>query len=121
MTGGDGLDEVTLNAPTHVRWIESGHLSFPTWTPEDFGLGNVAAEELKVEGPADSARKLIALFDGSTGPVRSVVLANASAALLVAGKVKSLVDGVNLAASAIDSGAARQLLERWKTLSHATG
>jgi anthranilate phosphoribosyltransferase len=115
-TGSDGLDEVTLSGPTLVRWVESGRITRTTWTPADFGLARVPAEALRVSGPSDSAARIRGLLDSAPGPVRDVVLANAAAALLVAGAVQSLPEGVERASGAIDSGAARRLLERWSRL-----
>ena len=57
------------------------------------------------------------IFDGSNGPDREIVLANAAAALLVAGRVETLGDGVRVAARAIDEGVAASLLDRWGPMS----
>lgn len=119
--GEDGLDEVTLGGATEVVWIESGDVSIRTWTPEDFGLPRASAESLRVSGPAESAARLRSFLDGEDGPVRGSVLANAAAALLVAGRVASLREGVERAAEAVDSGRARDLLRRWGAMSHGEG
>jgi anthranilate phosphoribosyltransferase len=117
-TGCDGLDEVTLGGPTRVRLVdERGQVTPTTWEPADFGLTRVAGHELRVSGPAESALRLSAAFGGEPGPVRQVLLANAAAALWVAGRQASLRDGVALAAEAIDSGAAARLVARWAQLS----
>ena len=116
--GEDGLDEVTLGGTTAVFWIESGAISTRLWTPDDFGLPRVSADRLRVGGPAESAAKLRAFLGGEDGPVRWSVLANAAAALLVAGRVGSLAEGV-AASEAVDSGRALALLDRWGTLSRA--
>ena len=96
-------------------WVENGEIKPLTWEPEDFGLPRVTVDELRVTGPTDSASRLKALLAGESGPVRSSVLANAAAALLVAEKASELKEGVALASDAIDSGRAADLLERWKT------
>jgi anthranilate phosphoribosyltransferase len=113
VTGADGLDEVTLDGPTAVHWIEGGAITRHTWTRDDFGLPAVSAADLQVSGPADSAAVIRAFLAGQPGPVRDVVLANSAAALHVAGRTSSLAEGVALAARAVDSGAASELLERW--------
>jgi anthranilate phosphoribosyltransferase len=118
VTGGDGLDEVTLDGPTRVLWVESGASTLRTWSPEDFGLPRVPATALRVAGPADSAGRLRDFLAGQGGPIRNLILANTAAALLVAGRVSTLPEGVQRAASAVDSGAAGRLLERWGRLSH---
>jgi anthranilate phosphoribosyltransferase len=116
VTGGDGLDEVSLDGPTNVYWIDAGSVTRQTWTAQDFGLRRVAATALRVDGPSASAARIRELLAGQEGPVRSLVLANSAAALLVAGRASGLGDGVEQAAHAIDSGAAAGLLERWRCL-----
>jgi anthranilate phosphoribosyltransferase len=118
VTGDDGLDEVTLDGPTHVHWVESGVVSLETWHARDFGLPRVPAAALLVDGPAASAARIRDFLDGQDGPVRDLVLANSAAALRVAGRETALVAGVERAARAVDSGAALALLERWARLSH---
>ena len=115
--GSDGLDEVTLAGPTSVRWVESGSIRLETWTPEDFGLPYRPVAEFVVVDPADGADRLRRLFAGERGAIRDVVLANASAALMVAGRSDSLIEGVGLGAEAIDSGAAARLLDAWSRIS----
>jgi anthranilate phosphoribosyltransferase len=117
VTGGDGLDEVTLDGPTAVHWVEGAAITRRTWTPEDLGLPRVSAAAVRVSGPAASAALIRACLAGQSGPVRDLVLANSAAALLVAGRTASLAEGVALAGQAIDSGAATGLLERWARLS----
>lgn len=117
VTGSDGLDEVTLAGPTHVLRIEAGRITPETWSPDDFGLARVETGRLRVHGPAESAERLQRLLAGDQGPAREVVLANAAAALRVAGQVGTLRQGVERAARAIDSGAAADLLQRWGRLS----
>ena len=94
VTGSGGLDEVSLDGPTQVRWVESGVVTSTVWNPVEFGLAPVRADSLRVSGPAESASKIRELFAGSPGPVRDIVLANAAGALLVAGVVGSLGEGV---------------------------
>jgi anthranilate phosphoribosyltransferase len=120
VTGADGLDEVTLGGTTHVRWIEAGSIRELSWQPNDFGLPKVSAAELRVTGPAESAAILQRLLAGEPSPARNAVLANVAAALLVAGRTRTLREGVEQGASAIDSGAARNTLARWRVLSQST-
>jgi anthranilate phosphoribosyltransferase len=117
VTGADGLDEVSLDGPTQVRWIESCEVRSLVWNPEEFGLLRVRAEDLRVTGPAESAAKIREIFAGMIGPARDTVLANSAAALLVAGKVENLGDGVTLARRSIDEGTTLSLLERWSRMS----
>jgi anthranilate phosphoribosyltransferase len=117
VTGGDGLDEVTLDGPTRVHWVEAGRVTARTWSAEDFGLPRVPAAALRVDGPAASAARIRDFLGGHEGPVRALVLANAAAALLVAGAVAGLSQGVERAARAVDSGASASVLARWCLLS----
>jgi anthranilate phosphoribosyltransferase len=117
VTGSDGLDEVSLDGPTEVRWVEGGEVKSTVWQAEEFGLAKVRSEELRVSGPGESASKIREIFEGKPGPARDTVLANSAAALLVAGKVETLGAGVAMASRAIDAGDAAVLLERWARMS----
>ena len=114
--GGDGLDEVTLGGTTHLLRVSPGVVTPASWTPDDFELPSVVAAELRVGGPADSARRIVRFLEGHGGPDRSAILANAAAALVVAGRVETPAEGVAIAAEAVDSGRALDLLERWRSL-----
>ncbi len=118
VTGSDGLDEVGLGGNTRVQWVEGGAVGPRTWRRADFGLDPVTPEQLRVASPAESARAIRELLAGQPGPVRSTVLANAAAALLVAGAVVDLANGVERAATAIDDGSAARLLTRWVALTN---
>ena len=115
VTGSDGLDEVTLDGATQVQIMEQGHVRSEVWFPEHFGLARSSIAAIKVRDALESAEKLTRTFEGEKGPVRDYVLANSAAALWVAG-TPSLREATALAASAIDSGAASALMERWRQL-----
>jgi anthranilate phosphoribosyltransferase len=115
--GRDGLDEVTLAAPTMFRHVRGNQVSSGEWTPADFGLGLCRLEDLQAAGARESADMIRTILAGQAGPPRRIVLANAAAALLTAERVSNLRAGVALAESAIDSGNARQLLETLQTMS----
>jgi anthranilate phosphoribosyltransferase len=119
VTGCDGLDEVTLAGTTDVLWVESGTIREDAWSPDDFGLPSHSADLLRVSGPAESAAVILRVLEGEAGSARDVILANVAAALLVAGRVGSLRAGVVRGAEAIDSGKARDQLERWRVLSRS--
>jgi anthranilate phosphoribosyltransferase len=118
--GEDGLDEVTLSADTSVLHIQQKMLTQTTWTTESFGLSKINAEDLVVECPVQSAQVILNILKGESGPPRDIVLANAAAALWVAGITHSLMDGVSRAEKAIDSGAAMQILQELRTKSNAS-
>lgn len=109
--GRDGLDEVTLAEHTDVIEIKRGQ---PPrcfhWQPEDFGVDTQALDALAVDGPIDSAAMIRRVLDGEAGPAREIVLLNAGAALWLAGRAPAPQAAAAMAAAAIDSGAARELL-----------
>ena len=113
VTGGDGLDEVSLGGETRVRWVEAGQVEPRVWPRDAFGLPPTRPDELRVAGPVESARAIRSFLAGESGPVRDTILANAAAGLLVAGAVDDLRAGVDRAAAVVDDGTADQLLIRW--------
>jgi anthranilate phosphoribosyltransferase len=109
--GSDGLDEITLTGPTFVAALENGAVRTFEVTPEEAGLGRVGGEALK-GGDADAnAVALRSVLDGKASAYRDVALLNAAAALIVAGKAKSLSDGVAIGKQSLDSGAAAARLK----------
>jgi len=114
--GEDGLDEVSLSGPTQVYDVSEHGVRHYSITPEDAGLSRVPLAVLKTGTAEENAAKMRALMGGETGPVRDVVLLNAAAGLLAAGRAKDLRDGVQEAARSIDSGAAARCLESYVAL-----
>lgn len=108
--GSDGLDELTTTGHSVVAELKDGNVRIFKVTPEDAGISRVGSEDLRGGTPEDNARAMRAMLDGEAGPFRDVVLYNAAASLIVAGKSEKLKDGVILAAAAIDSGKARDTL-----------
>jgi anthranilate phosphoribosyltransferase len=117
--GGDGTDEISIAAPTQVAAVEHGQVREFTLRPEDAGLPWHPFEHLLGGSPAENATVFRALLDGQSGAYRDAVLFNAAAALLVADKVKSLTDGVELARASLDSGAAKAKVEALRHLTNA--
>ncbi len=111
---GQGLDEIALSGETHVVALESGTIREFTIAPEDAGLRRAPPEAIRGGEPAENALALTALLDGAPGPYRDIVLLNAPAALVVAGRDTDLASGAARAAAAIDSGAASAVLARLK-------
>ena len=109
--GRDGLDEVSLSGPTLVRQVRDGEIVAHEWTPEDFGLAPCRLEELRADGPEESAAVIRGVLEGREGPAYRVVLANAAAALLAAERVATLAEGVEQAAAAVGDGRAAAVLE----------
>jgi anthranilate phosphoribosyltransferase len=110
--GSDGLDEVTLTGPTAVAALEGGEIRSFEVTPEEAGLSRVNGDALKGGDPDANARALQNVLNGKPSAYRDVALLNAAAALIVADRVKTLKDGVAMAAEALDSGAAAARLKQ---------
>jgi len=116
---GSGIDEMSLCGPTRVTAFDDGEMHTFTVRPEDAGLDPCAAPALQggdARANADIARRVL---EGGRGPTRDVVLLNAAAALLVAGRVKDLRAGVAEAGRAVDEGRAAALLRRVVEVSRA--
>ena len=107
---GQGLDEIALSGETRVVALENGTVREFTVSPEDAGLRRAPAEAVRGGAPAENAEALVALLGGTPGPYRDIVLLNAAAALVVAGRTGDLRDGAAQAARSIDSGAAAEVL-----------
>lgn len=109
--GSDGLDEITTTGPTKVAALENGEVTAFTVSPQDAGLPVADPQDLKGGDPSLNAAKLRAMLEGEKGAYRDIVLLNAAAALIVAGKASDLKEGVALAGEAIDKGSALKVLE----------
>lgn len=110
--GSDGLDEITTTGTTQVAALKDGKITEFTVTPSDAGLPLAKPEDLKGGTPDENAAALRAVLGGESGAYRDIVLINAGAALVVAGKAADLREGAALAAQAIDSGAAEATLAK---------
>lgn len=110
--GADGLDEVTLQGVTHATLVEPGTAREFSWRPADFGLAESGRESMLIRGPEDSAALIRSILAGQSGPPRDIVVLNAAAALWTAGRAVEPRECARLAAAAIDSGAAADLLRR---------
>jgi anthranilate phosphoribosyltransferase len=111
---GQGLDEIALSGETRVVALEDGAVREFTVSPEDAGLGRAPPEAVRGGDPAANAGALSALLGGTPGPYRDIVVLNAAAALVVAGRAGDLRGGAALASRSIDSGAAAEVLARLK-------
>jgi anthranilate phosphoribosyltransferase len=117
--GSDGLDEITVTGPTTVAELKDGHVRTFEVTPEDAGLKRWPAEDLKGGDGAHNAAALRGVLAGETGAYRDIVLLNAAAALVVAGKAADLRAGADLAANSIASGAAQAALAGLAAITNA--
>ena len=132
VSGGDGLGEVNVAGITEVTEVVGGtphpgplpqgerEMKEYRWTPADFGLEVAASlDSLTVENAAQSAAIIRKVLAGEAGTARDIVVANAAAALWVAGKANALTEAAELARQATDGGAARQLLDRLIQMTNA--
>jgi anthranilate phosphoribosyltransferase len=116
---GSGLDELTLSGETSVAEVENGQVRERTIRAEDAGLDGASLDDLRGGDPAENARLASEVLEGGIGPRRDVVLLNAAAALVVAGRARDLRDGVAQAGEAIDRGRVRDLLGRVRQVAGA--
>jgi anthranilate phosphoribosyltransferase len=106
--GSDGLDEITTTGPTIVFEIDRGAVREHCWNPHDFGVPQASLSALQGGDAAANAAIAREVLLGCPGPRRDIVLVNASAALVAAGKAASFSVAMRLAAESIDSGAAME-------------
>ncbi|MFF5492890.1 anthranilate phosphoribosyltransferase [Streptomyces aquilus] len=121
--GDDGLDELTTTATSRVWIVRDGKVTEEAFDPRDVGIELVPVEALRGGDPAFNAEVARRLLDGETGPVRDAVLLNSAAALVAlepgSGTLaEQLRAGMDQAAESIDSGAAKQALDRWVAASN---
>ncbi|MGY2049184.1 anthranilate phosphoribosyltransferase [Methylobacterium sp. JK268] len=117
--GSDGLDEITTTGPTAVVALENGAIRRFTIDPREVGLALAAPEDLRGADPESNAAALRAVLDGARTPYRDIAVLNAGAALVVAERSANLAEGVARASQAIDTGAARAVLDRLVAVSNA--
>ncbi len=109
----DGLDELSVSGPTHVVELRDGGIDAHTVTPESVGLEGAPIDALAAGTPEKNAGIARRVLDGVAGPERDVTVLNAGAAIYVGGRADTIEAGVRGAETAIDSGAAREVLDRF--------
>ncbi len=120
--GDDGLDEITLATTTSILTLNSGEILSDRVEPSDFGLSQAPISDLVGGDAAENAKITLEIFAGSKGAPRDAVLLNAAAAIAAFDDFENLnvrqrlSDGLRKATSAIDSGAASELLAKWAKL-----
>jgi anthranilate phosphoribosyltransferase len=113
----EGLDEISLASPTFVAELKNGHVSEYELEPGVFGLPQVAASDMVVNGKDAAVEMLLAALENRHAGAAAIVALNAGAAIYVAGRAASLKDGVAQAQRAIASMAARDVLEHYRRFS----
>jgi anthranilate phosphoribosyltransferase len=109
--GSDGLDEITVTGPTRIAEVREGMVRTYEVTPEEVGIKRARIEDLAGGDPTANAAIIREILSGKKSPRRDVVILNAAAALVAAGKGDHLADGVAPAERSIDSGAAADKLD----------
>ena len=110
--GSDGLDEITTTGKTYVSAIENGKIRSFEIEPKDAGLPIAKPEDLSGDDPIYNAKQLTLLLEGKKSAYRDIVLFNAAASFIIAGKVDNLKAGVKLGAKIIDEGLAKDTLAK---------
>jgi anthranilate phosphoribosyltransferase len=105
--GSDGLDEITTTGETLCFEVGRGRVQRCALSPGDFGVPVAERGDLRGGDKARNCEIAVAVLSGAAGPARDIVLVNAAAALVAAGKASDFREGVRLAGRSIDSGAAR--------------
>lgn len=120
----DGMDEISISAPTQVAELANGEIRAYELTPDELGLRASSIRDVAGGDAATNADIIRRIFRGEKGPYRDIVLANAGASFYLTGRCSTLQEGVKLAANIIDSQAAaeklRQLVEFTGSLSHVS-
>ena len=109
--GSDGLDEITITGPTRIAEVREGTVRTYEVTPEEFGLKRGALADLCGGDAAANAAIIVEILRGEKSPRRDVVLLNAAATLVAAGRADHLTDALPVASKSIDSGAAARKLK----------
>ncbi len=113
VSGDEGLDELSLAGGNELADVANGEFEMRRMDAAQIGIANAPVEAIRGDDAVFNAKALGALLMGAPGPYRDAVVLNAAGTLIVAGKVDDWGEGAELAREALDSGAAKRLLERW--------
>ncbi len=111
--GEDGMDELSVCAPSQIAEFQDGKVKRYSVTPAEVGLSTWAIEELVADGPQESLQLINSVLDGEQGAPRDIVALNAGAGIYVAGLAENLAAGVEKAQESIDSGAAKLARDKY--------
>jgi len=115
----DGMDEISISAPTRVAELRHGEITSYMVSPADFGMDFAALDEIRVDSAEQSLAMIRGVLADNPGPARNIVCLNAGAAIYVAGCADSLAAGVEAASAAISSGKAAAVLQNLVARSNA--
>ena len=110
--GANGMDEVSISSRTYIVEVKRGDIRQFVMSPEDFGIATAKIDAILGGDSAENARIIESIFRGERGPRRDVVLLNSAPAIVAGGIAKTWKEGIQLAAQAIDSGAALLKLQK---------
>ncbi len=113
----DGMDEISVGAPTHVAELKEGQVSTYTITPEQFGVERADIRQLVVNSAAESLAIIKGVLENQPGPARDIVMLNAGAAIYAAGLADTLDAGIRKADTEITTGKAKEKLDALVMLS----
>ncbi len=117
--GLDGLDEITITGPTRIAEVRDGGLRTYEIDPEEFGMKRATLADISGGNADDNAAIVRNVLEGEKSPRGDVVILNSAAALVAAGRVDHLAEGIALARRSIDSGAATQKLQAMASFTKA--
>ncbi len=109
----DGLDEISIAAPTKVAELHNGNIKTYNITPEEFGLSRADLTTIQVNSVEESLTMVHSVLDNQAGTARDIVVLNAGAAIYAAGLTNSFAEGVTQAQAILSKGAAREKLSAW--------
>lgn len=113
----DGMDEISVGAPTHVAELKEGQVSTYTITPEQFGVERADIKQLVVNSAEESLAIINGVLENQPGPARDIVMLNAGAAIYAAGLADTLDAGIRKADTEIATGKAKEKLDALVKLS----
>lgn len=116
---GSGMDEISISDETDVAEIKDGMVVRFTIAPEDVGLSRSPIHHIQVSSIDESKTMMLSVLNGEQGAARDIVLINAAAALLVADKVSTLQNGIELAGKILDNGEAKRTLDKFIAATNA--
>jgi anthranilate phosphoribosyltransferase len=116
--GEGGLDEISITGKTQVSELKNGQVNTYTIEPEDFDLPRANLNDIRGGDVQENAGIVLSVLQGEPGPRRDMVLLNAAAALVAAGRAADFPDGITRAAEAIDAGHALEKLDRMKAITN---
>jgi len=119
VVNGEGLDEITITGKTKITELNKGKITTYYFDPKEVGIKYAKFSELEVKTKEESAQIILEVLKGKNGAKRDIVVLNAAAALIVAGKAKDFKEGIKLAEESIDSGKALKALEGLKKITQS--